>query len=215
VGTAHGTIVGGTQTGGVVTLAGGTTDQYVSFPANVLNGIADVTLEFWVTWTGATNNWHRVFDFGSNDGAAGEQGSTNTSSSYFFFTTRAPATANPTCTITTPNLPRAVFTLAGPVSETCVSGSSAFPTSMTQVAVTIQGTTLSLYIGGATAGTPATLPGTLANVTRTNNWLGRSQYSSDQEFAGSISEFRVYAVARTASQLAASNAAGPDAPPTQ
>jgi hypothetical protein len=86
---------------------------------------------------------------------------------------------------------------------------------MTQVAVTTQGTTLSLYIGGASAGTPVTLPGGIASVTRTNNWLGRSQYSSDTEFSGSISEFRVYGVARSASQISASYSAGPDTPPTQ
>jgi hypothetical protein len=170
-----------------------------------------------VTWNGGTSNWERVFDFGSNDAAAaGEQGSTNTSSSYFFFTTRAQATNNPNCMVTTASLPRAVFTLAGPASETCVSGTAAFPTSvMTHVAVTIQGTTLSLYMNGAASGAPATLPGTLTDVTKTNNWLGRSQFTSDVEFAGSIHEFRVYGVARSAAQLAASYAAGADTVPTQ
>jgi hypothetical protein len=209
VGSAHGTIVGGIQSSGVVTLAGGATDQYVSFPASILTGLADVTLEFWVTWTGGTVNWQRVFDFGSNDGAPGDQGSTNTDSSYFFFTPRALATsASAGCTTTASGI-------AGAASETCLIGSAAFPTSMTQVAVTTQGTTLSLYIGGASAGTPVTLPGGIASVTRTNNWLGRSQYSSDTEFSGSISEFRVYGVARSASQISASYSAGPDTPPTQ
>ena len=216
VGSVHGTIVGGIQSSGVVTLAGGASDQYVSFPASILTGLADVTLEFWVTWTGGTVNWHRVFDFGSNDGASGDQGSTNTDSSYFFFTPRALATsASANCTTTTTGMPRVTYTIAGAASETCVIGSAAFPTSMTQVAVTTEGTTLSLYIGGASAGTSVTLPGGIASVTRTNNWLGRSQYTQDAEFSGTISEFRVYSAARSASQIAASNAAGPDTPPTQ
>jgi hypothetical protein len=216
VGTAHGTIVGGTQSGGVVTLAGGTADQYVSLPTSVLAGLTDVTLEFWVSWTGGTATWQRVFDFGSNDGAAGEQGSTNTSSSYFFFTPRGQATtASASCMGTTAGLPRVTYTLAGPASETCVIGAGAFPAGLTQVAVTVQNTTLSLYLNGAAFGTPAALPGTLTDVTRTNNWLGRSQFSSDTEFAGTISEFRVYSVARSASQIAASSTAGPDTPPTQ
>jgi hypothetical protein len=112
-------------------------------------------------------------------------------------------------------MPRVTYSLAGPASETCVIGNAAFPATMTQVAVTMQGTTLSLYIGGASAGAPVTLPSGIASITRTNNWLGRSQFYADTEFAGAIHEFRVYSVARSASQIAASNAAGPDSPPTQ
>ena len=55
----------------------------------------------------------------------------------------------------------------------------------------------------------------LSGITDTNNWLGRSQYAADADFAGSISEFRIYGTARSAAQIAASNTAGPDTPPTQ
>jgi hypothetical protein len=44
-----------------------------------------------------------------------------------------------------------------------------------------------------------------------NNWLGRSQYSSDPAFGGTIYEFRIYGAALTQVELGASFAAGPRA----
>jgi hypothetical protein len=44
-----------------------------------------------------------------------------------------------------------------------------------------------------------------------NNWLGRSQFLADPGFEGSFTEFRIYGSALSASEVAASFAAGPDA----
>ncbi|HTV24287.1 MAG TPA: LamG-like jellyroll fold domain-containing protein [Polyangiaceae bacterium] len=41
-------------------------------------------------------------------------------------------------------------------------------------------------------------------------WIGRSQFIADEEFQGSIDEVRIYGVARSAQQIAAEIAAGPD-----
>jgi hypothetical protein len=46
-----------------------------------------------------------------------------------------------------------------------------------------------------------------------NNWLGRSNWTSDANFDGSFNEFRIYDQALTASEIAASFAAGPDVVP--
>ena len=217
VGTAHGTITGGTQSGGVVTLMGGTSDQYVTLPANVLTGLTNATFEVWASWTGGTNNWQRIFDFGTSDGGPGLQGTTNTSSPYFFLTPRAQATSNPNCTNTTASMPRVAITGGGPVTEDCAFGTAAFPMSaLTHVAVVIDGTSMTLYIGGSAVGGPVTLNTPLSSIAGfENNWLGRSQFSSDTEYAGTISEFRIYNVSRSAAQITASSAAGPDTAPTQ
>jgi hypothetical protein len=206
----NGTIVGGTQSGGVVTLAGGTSEQYVALPAGMISVLTNATFEAWVTWTGGTTNWQRVFDFGTNDGAQGEQG---IGSAYFFFTTRASAAGSGTCTAAA-NFPRVAITPSNAASETCVADSTAFPTGLTHVAVTI-GSTMSLYINGQSVGSPVAPAVNLSGLADTNNWLGRSQYNADTEFAGSISEFRIYPTERSASQISASASAGPDSVPSQ
>jgi hypothetical protein len=98
--------------------------------------------------------------------------------------------------------------------ETCILNAPAFPTGMTHVALTIDASVMRLYIDGSPAGM-ATPPVGLGGITKTHNWLGRSQYAQDPEFEGSIDEFRIYPTARTAAQISASETAGPGTAPTQ
>jgi hypothetical protein len=53
-------------------LSGGSsnTAPYGDLPNGLISGLTDVTIEAWYTLNG-TNNWQRVFDFGSSDGGAG------------------------------------------------------------------------------------------------------------------------------------------------
>jgi hypothetical protein len=53
----------------------------------------------------------------------------------------------------------------------------------------------------------------LTRVNDVNNWIGRSQWTFDDEFQGTVSEFRIYGGARSAEQIAAQSATGPDALP--
>jgi hypothetical protein len=50
----------------------------------------------------------------------------------------------------------------------------------------------------------------LSAINDINCWLGRSQYSADADFGGSIDEFRIYSAALTALQVRTSNLAGPN-----
>jgi hypothetical protein len=68
---------------------------------------------------------------------------------------------------------------------------------------------LRLYLDGDEAGSKA-LSGSLSGIHDINNWLGRSQYSSDADFGGTLYEFRVYNAALTAGQIALSYGDGPD-----
>ena len=217
IGTADGTITGGTQGGGVVTLSG--TEQYVTLPTGILSGLTNATFEAWVTWTGGTTNWHRIFDFGNNAGDSGDQGTVagNATAPYIFLTPRAGgSTATANCA-GTGNVPRLAITGAGPSMESCVVGTAAFPAGSaanpTHVAVTV-GSTMTLYINGTSVGmiTPAV---NLGAITDTHNWLGRSQFAPDGEYAGTMTEFRIYNTARSSAQIAASRTAGPDSAPAQ
>jgi hypothetical protein len=111
---------------------------------------------------------------------------------------------------------RVAYTLSGPSEEVMIDAGTALPDGeMAHVAVVIDDAadTLSLYLNGASEGSEE-LTTPLSSINNANNWLGRSQFSSDPEFGGRIHEFRIYSSARTSAQLQASYSAGPDAPPT-
>jgi hypothetical protein len=207
IGGADGTIFNTalTDTGNLV-LAGTDTDQYVELPAGIVSTLGpSVTIEVWLTWTGAGGPWQRIFDFGNSELAAGQQGAGVT---YLFVT--------PANTI---NLHlRAAFTVAGPGAERAANAPTALAFNVgTHVALVVDGPgqTLSLYQDGVLVDTQPTLDTTLAGMNDVNNWIGRSQFIADEELQGSIEEFRIYGSARSAEQIAAQVAAGPDALPEE
>jgi hypothetical protein len=216
VGTAHGTITGGMLSGGAVTLSG--TEEYVTLPNTLLNGLTAATFEFWASFSGASD-WQRLFDFGNNAEDMGDQGSFegNAAAQYIFFSPRAGSTnASTTCDGRNfATMPRLAITGAGPAMESCAFGEGAMPSGLVHVAVTINSTSMALYMQGAPVGSPVTPPVTLGSISQSHNWLGRSQFAADPEFAGSISEFRIYDTARTAAQIEASYTAGESMVPPQ
>jgi hypothetical protein len=203
----NGTVVNATLSGtGTVVLGGLTTDQYVRLPAGLISSLGNsATFEAWVTWTPAnTTQWQRIFDFGSTDMGPDAQG---TGQTYVFLSPRAGT-----------NVLRAAITMATAAGEDLVNGAAALPTmAMTHVAVVIDGVAgnMKLYQQGTiqpsgSTGVSIRAGTTLSNLADVNNWLGRSQYASDQEFAGTIHEFRIYSKALTAAELNASSMLGPD-----
>jgi hypothetical protein len=202
IGSADGSASGASLSGGSITLAGGTSDEYVSLPESALAGLTSATFEMWVTWTG-TATWERIFDFGdSNEGTGqGTEGVT-----YLFLTPRAG----------TGNQLRVAFSLAGPAEEVFIDAGEALAANvMTQIAVVYdaEDSTMALYVNGVLQDS-ASISSPLTSLNAVNNWLGRSQFQSDPEFTGSIHEFRIYGGPRTTAELAASSDDGPDTLPT-
>ena len=74
------------------------------------------------------------------------------------------------------------------------------------------GPSLSVYVD-AVLQNKIPLTTRLSTVADVNNWLGRSQFAPDPEFAGTYHEFRIYSAARTQAQIEASRVRGPDALP--
>jgi hypothetical protein len=116
------------------------------------------------------------------------------------------------------NFLRAAITLSSAAGEDLIEGTAALPsTTMTHVAVVIDGAAqnMRLYQQGAvqpsgSTGVAIRPPTALSTLDDVNNWLGRSQYASDQEFAGTIHEFRIYSKALSASELNTNFMLGPD-----
>ena len=162
--------------GNAVDLSG--TNQYVSLPSGVVNGLTNFTIAGWVNLD-AASTWTRAFDFGSG------------TTKYMFLTANAGSAV------------RFAITTSGTGGEQQISGTAALPTSLwTHFAVTLNGGTGTLYVNGVAVGSnpgmtlaPASLGAT------TQNYLGKSQYS-DPYLNGRVDDFRIYADALSASDVA-------------
>jgi hypothetical protein len=109
---------------------------------------------------------------------------------------------------------RGAFSTAGSGSELAANASAALATATQQhVALVVDDTnnSLTLYLNGLPQNALLSFTGQLSQITDVNNWLGRSQYSSDPELQAAYNEFRIYNVALTAAQIETSATAGPDA----
>jgi hypothetical protein len=146
---------------------GGTSD-YVSLPAGIVSGLADYTIATWVN-PAALTTWTRVFDLGTG------------TSVYMFLTVNAGAG------------PRFAITTGGNGREQQLNATAPLPlNAWTHVAVTLAGTTGTLYINGNPVATNANMtlhPSNLGNTTQ--NWIGRSQFG-DPFLNATIDDFQIY-----------------------
>lgn len=179
-----GTLIGGAshgsgKVGNAVVLDGST--GYVSLPNDIVVDVADFTIAVWVNWTSA-KSWARVFDFGAGTGR------------YMFLAPMGGA-----------GVVRFAMTTNGSYGERRLDGTAALPTNQwTHVAVTLSGTTATLYVNGVAVNSSSNFIFTPWRIGETaQNWIGRSQFPADPYFSGSVDEFRIYRSAMTAAQVAA------------
>ncbi len=214
VGSANGTAIGAQVVAGSgkITLSGN--DQYVDLPNGLISGLESVTLEAWVNWAAdpisAAADWQTIFSFGASENTEGNPG--NAATTYVFLTAKSGDSDDI----------RSGYTLTGFNTETRSDGTDPLPLSSdaqrgTHVAMVVDAAerTLSMYVNGVLAASPpTTLPVgeefDLSAINDINNWLGRSQFASDPEFAGDLLEFRIYGAALDATLIGLSFELGPD-----
>ena len=162
--------------------------QHATLPSGVISTLNDFTISTWVNIP-AIATWSRVFDFGT--------GTTN----YLFFTPRSST-----------GFPRFAIRTAA-VNEQVVNSSVALPAgAWTHLAVTLSGSTGTLYLNGVAVGSNPAMTLTPASLGTTSlNYLGRSQFSADPYLGASLDEFQIHSRALTATEVAAL-AAPPAAP---
>jgi hypothetical protein len=177
---------GGSFFGGQLTLSSNS-QHYVSLPAGIVSTLNDFTIETWVRLN-TTANWNRIFDFG------------NSTTVNMFLTPQNGGDGR---------LRYAITTSGGGAEQQINTGATLTAGVSYHIAVTLKGNTGILYVNGVAVGTNSAMtlrPSSLGSTA--NNYIGRSQYP-DPYFNGVVDEFRIYSVALSPSEIAATHALGP------
>jgi len=168
---AAATLTGATFTSGLdgnaVTM-NGTSSQYATLPTGIVSSLTDFSISIWV-YLNAAPSWVRLFDFGTGQ------------TKYMYLT--ANDNTGMSYTITT----------SGTGGEQWITSSTPLTTGgWRHVAVTMGGSTVTLYVNGANVG-QSTFTLTPSSLGSTNqNWLGRSEFAGDPYLDGRIDNFRIY-----------------------
>jgi hypothetical protein len=166
------------QLGNAVRLNGG--GEYVNLPAGIVSGLSDFTVSAWVN-PASNDTWARVFDFG-----------TGTTVNMFMTINGGGAGL------------RYAITTGGGGAEQRLTGGGQLPlNTWSHVAVTLSGTTGTLYLNGAPVAINRNMtlrPSSLGNTNQ--NWIGRSQYP-DPFLNATVDDFNIYSLALSAEEIAA------------
>lgn len=177
---------GGTLSGGQLTLASGS-QQYGRLPAGIVGTFSNFTVEAWVNLS-SNLTWNRIFDFGNN------------ATVYMFLTPSNGNNGNVRFAITT----------TGAGGEQRIDGTAPLTTgAWHHLTVTLNGTTGVLYVDGLAVKTNTITLRPLSLGSTTNNYIGKSQYP-DPYMNGALDEFRIYSVALSPAEIAATDALGPN-----
>jgi Alpha-L-arabinofuranosidase B, catalytic/Alpha-L-arabinofuranosidase B (ABFB) domain/Concanavalin A-like lectin/glucanases superfamily/Lamin Tail Domain/NPCBM-associated, NEW3 domain of alpha-galactosidase len=164
--------------GNAVQLSGN--GEYVALPSGIVSGLHDFTISTWVN-PSVNAAWSRLFDFGTG------------TNNYMFLTLSAGG--GPL---------RFAITTTGNGAEQQLNAPGTLPlNTWSHVAVTLSGTTGTLYINGQPVATNNNMTLNPAALGTTNqNWIGRSQFSADPFLAATVDDFQIYDHALSASDIA-------------
>jgi autotransporter-associated beta strand protein len=152
------------------------TNNFIQLPTTVAQSNA-FSFAAWVYWNGGPN-WQRIFDFGSD------------TSHYLFLT---PSSGGGTLR----------FAINNGSGEQIVETAGLASGQWTHVALTLAGGNAKIYTNGVLAASSGSITIVPANFNPNLNYLGKSQFSADPLFNGSLDEVQIADYAFTAAQIAA------------
>jgi hypothetical protein len=177
----NGTLVNGptysANNGGFIGLDG--SNDYVSFGNISTNFSAGFSATFFANFGATTQGWERVFDFGTGTGLNNILAARSGTTDAFAFE---------------------LYNGSGGSFGQCTAASTVSNNTWAHYAVTIDGANCKIYKNGVLVATNAytALP---TNVTRTSNFIGRSNWSGDGYFDSGIGEISIYNRAVSASEV--------------
>ncbi|NQV35082.1 MAG: discoidin domain-containing protein [Phycisphaeraceae bacterium] len=148
------------------------TDDYVVLPVGpLMSTLTDCTFALWTNFPGGGGNWQRIFDFGSGTGQ------------YVFL---CPSRGGDDALL---------FEMNGPTAGTnLIAAPLKLPSGWHHVAGVIDSTQMrmTLYLDGVLVaqGPTDSVPADMGETSQ--NWLGRSQFTADPPYNGSVDDFRIY-----------------------
>jgi regulation of enolase protein 1 (concanavalin A-like superfamily) len=156
-------------------------DMTSTISSGLLKNLTNSTFAVWVNYPATANSYGRVFDFGIS------------SSSSFVYLAAQDGTRTPRFGIRTATL-----------TERRATGPRPAAAGWHHLAVVIDASTATptecVYLDGE-AGTAANSIAPKDMGDTTNNWLGRSQYTTDPYFLGAIDDLRIYNRALTSGEI--------------
>jgi hypothetical protein len=153
-------------------------NDYIELPIGaVIASIDDITVTCWASLSAGGGSWQRLWDFGVTPEADTDP------NIYMFVTPRYAGNGEPRFAIMTPE-----------EGEINITAPEVLQEGWHHIAASIDSSTMtmSLYQDGklVAAGETTLLPSDLGVTDR--SWIGRSQWSADAYYRGSIDEFRIY-----------------------
>lgn len=193
VGSAHGTLQGNAAIVDGAATFDGAAETFINLPPGLITGQTNLTVEFWASF-GTMQDWSRVFDFGDTNGTVGRyyvmfcphSGAGDYRMSY----ADADPGYNHELVVTGPG----ILDNTGPTHFACVYDP---PTGL-----------MALYTNGVLANYRTDLTFPLSSISNVYSFLGKSTYTGDAPYNGTIDEFRIYDKALNAVEVAGSYAAG-------
>ncbi|HEU5157180.1 MAG TPA: arabinofuranosidase catalytic domain-containing protein [Streptosporangiaceae bacterium] len=167
--------------GNAVKLSGN--GEYVNLPADVVSELNDFTIATWVNVTATDQTWARIFDFGTG------------TSNFMFLTASAGGTDALRFDINAGDGSQ-MIPASGPGPQ--------LPTGWQHVAITLSGTTGTMWLNGVPVATNPDMTIHPADLGATDqNWVGRSQFSADPHLDAAVDDFQIYDHALSAAEMTA------------
>jgi hypothetical protein len=215
VGTAHGVIRGTafTRNATSVVLPGGpsATAAYIDLPNGLISTKTEVTIEGWMTIAGS-QNWSRYFDFGtSSAGEINAPGGSFSGTEYLMISAQVGTNQGVRRLAMRDNNVEQLADLGDPTAN-----GTPFHFAVVYDADGNAGQPQVRYYKNGTFVGALNTTYRLQNIIDVNNWLGRSNFSGDNNTQGSYNEVRLWNTALTPTAIAGEAAsADPDANFTQ